>query len=161
MSKLTAAYVAGLLDGEGSLEIRRDNRKHEARIRVCLTNKELIDWLYNSFGGYLSERKFNDNRWNDAYVWCIKGTKKVSPFIEKVYPYLKIKKEHAGVIKRFLKTFNSNSYELINNSYKQLKNEVIEKREKYYYEIKELNKRGKSVQPERLNKKTSKEDATV
>lgn len=169
MSKLTAAYVAGLIDGEGSLEIRkRDNRKYEARIRVCLTHKELITWLQNSFGGWISKREFNNDNWNDAYSWCIKGNKKVLPFIEKIYPYLKIKKKHAEVIKRFLKTFNSNSFKKIKNKsdyhnghHLELKDEIIEKRDNFYHQIKELNKRGKYVQPERLSKVTSLEEAIV
>jgi len=161
MSKLTAAYLAGLIDGEGSLEIQKKDRKYQARIRICLTDEKLIKWLQSSFGGFLEERKFENPNWNNAYVWTLKNTKNVKPFIEKVYPYLRIKKKHAETLKKFLKTFKSNSYKIIANKlgygtgyHKELRDEIIEERDRYYYQMKELNKRGKSVQPERLNKAT-------
>ena len=166
MSKLTAAYVAGLIDGEGSLEIQKSERKYQTRIRVCMVNEDLIRWFQNSFGGYFSKREFENYCWNTAYVWDIHSNRLVKPFIEKIYPYLRVKKKQAEVIKKFLKTFNSSSFQIVKNkkesgyhkgngSHKELTDKVIKQREQFYYQIKELNKRGKFRQPERLNKATS------
>jgi len=167
MSKLTAAYIAGLIDGEGSLEIQKKDRKYQTRIRVCMTDETLIRWLHESFDGYFSKRVFKDNC-RTAYVWDIHNNKLVKPFIEKIYPYLRLKKKHAEVIKRFLKTFNNNSFKKVKNKsdyhnghHHELKDEIIEKRDNFYYQMKELNKRGKSVQPERLSRVTSLEEAIV
>lgn len=150
MSKLTAAYVAGLIDGEGCLEIKKEDRKYEARIRVCMTDKIMIEWLHKSFGGYFETRKFKDDRWKNAYVWDIHSNTLVKPFIEKIYPYLKLKKPQAGVIKEFLKTFNSKSYKVVKNNsnyhngrHIELSDETVIIREKFYQEIRGLNKRGK------------------
>lgn len=160
MSKLTAAYVAGLIDGEGCLEIQKKDTKYQARIRICMTDEKMIKWLQESFGGYFETRKFNNDAWKDAYGWTIKNNIMVKPFIEKICPYLKLKKPQAEIIKEFLKTFNSKSYNEIRHNlqnngigiHRELKNETIDYREKLYQEIRLLNKRGKSVQSERLNK---------
>ena len=175
MSKLTAAYLAGLIDGEGSLEIQRikgDQYKngisYQARIRICMTNKEIIKWLYESFGGYFCERVIEDKNFKNSYEWTLRNNRLVKPFINKTYPYLRVKKKHAEIIKRFLKTFNKNSYNRTETKlgygtgyHLEVKQEIIERREKLFHQIRELNKRGKSVQPERLNRTTSLEEVIV
>jgi len=160
MSKLTAAYLAGLIDGEGSLEIRKKGRKYEARIRVWMVNYELIKWLYDSFGGFLGKREF-DNNCKTAYGWTIKGKKQVEPIIKKIRPYLKVKKNQAELIIKFLKTFDNCSFvkvknksEYHNGHHLELSDDAIENRDIFFYKMKELNRRGKLVQPERLSRET-------
>ena len=149
MSKLTAAYVAGLIDGEGSLEIQKKDTKYQTRIRICMTDERTIIWLKESFGGYFGTRKFDDN-WKDAYVWDIHNNRLVKPFIEKVYPYLRIKRKQAEIIKEFLKTFNSESYKIVKNNseyhngrHKELSDKTLVKRERLFQEMRLLNKKGK------------------
>ena len=167
MSKLTAAYVAGLVDGEGSLGIQKEDRKYQARIRVCMTDEFIIKWLYESFGGYFSTRTFNNDKWKTAYEWDIHSNRLVKPFLDKIYPYLRVKKKQAEVIKEFQRTFNNsfkkvkNKSEYHNGHHLELKDETIKKRYNLYLQIKELNKKGKFVQPERLSKVTSEEEAIV
>ncbi len=172
MSKLTAAYVAGLIDGEGCLEIQKEDSKYQARIRVVMTDEIMIRWLKESFGGYFEKREFDNDNWKDAYGWTIKNNIMVKPFIEKIYPYLRLKKKQAGIIKEFLKTFNSKSYWIVKNekksdyhngngSHKELTDGILGKREKLFQEIRLLNKKGKSVQPERLSRATLLREAIV
>ena len=169
MSKLTAAYIAGLIDGEGSLEFQKTKKNtykngimYQARIRVCMTDKSLVEWLYKSFGGYFSTREFENENWNTSYEWTLKNTKNIEPFICKIVPYLKVKKGHAIVIIEFLKTFNKSSYNIVKHKFgygigyhKEINDEIMDLRKELYYKIKKLNKRGKFVQPERLSKVSS------
>lgn len=155
MSKLTAAYVAGLIDGEGSVEIQKRKRAQCVnnvyfcpRIRICMTDKNIIEWLKDSFGGFISYRKEHDNC-RESFSWAMTSVKSVKPFIEKVYPYLKVKKQQALLIKDFIKTYNSNSYYIVKNKlgygigkHKELKEDIFNKRIELYQKIKELNKRG-------------------
>jgi len=172
MSKTTAAYVAGLIDGEGSISITRVKKSectrgitHSCRIRITMSwkAKDLIYWLKNSFGGYISFRdRGQEKNSQDAYEWCISREKQVLPFILKVSPYLKLKKPQAELLRAFLKTFtpfNESSY--IQNvkgkcRYTELKEEVFQLREKMFLQMKELNKKGRIVQLERLNRTTRK-----
>lgn len=171
MNKLTASYLAGLLDGEGSFELfKRKNSGCKigyfisARIRITLVEKELIEWLKKSFGGWISTRGSHGNN-RTSYEWCL-ANQKIYPFLMKVLPYLKIKKPQAEILRKFLKTKDSNSYVIKTNKlgygigkHKELKQDVVEFREQLFEEIRELNKRG--LHAERLSAVPSKDDATV
>ena len=49
------AYLAGIVDGEGWITLRKDGRNGSGRIVGVLgignTSKELIDWIHTNFGG--------------------------------------------------------------------------------------------------------------
>lgn len=157
MSKLTAAYVAGFVDGEGYIGIIKDSRKitfrrtdhYEAVIKIANTNKEIIFWFKESFGGNIHLRKFLGNP-KDAYCWTLAG-EKIVPILDSIIPYLKIKKEQAMLVKKLRKTYCSESYEYINRTAKNgghltsktTKENILDVREKYYKQIRELNHRGK------------------
>jgi hypothetical protein len=151
MNKLTASYVAGLLDGEGCIEIqkRNDNNSKNGyyycpRIRVCMTNKEIIEWL-KSFGGWTEKERVRDNR-KTAYTWCISGAKLTKAFLDKVYPYLKVKKEEAGLVKKIINTFESSSYKIVSNElrnngtgfHKELSEEMTIYRDEIYQKFRAL-----------------------
>ena len=155
MNKLTASYLAGLLDGEGSLEIQKRKKPeckigimYQARIRIALTDKDLIYWLKDSFGGWVSNR-IGKGKCKDSYTWCLNyGSNK--KFLEKVLPYLKLKKERGEVLREFLNTFRTDSYKIVKNKlgygtglHKELTDEVTQERERLYQLIKKLNIRGK------------------
>jgi len=155
MSKLTASYLAGLIDGEGCMEIQKRKKPecflgyyYVARVRITSTDKEIIEWLKESFGGWISERKGVDRN-RDSWEWCL-SYGKAKKFIEKVCPYLKIKKKQAEILREFYRTFGKNSYRIVENRlgrgtgyHKELKKEILEKREKLYQQIKALNKKGR------------------
>ena len=167
MSKLTAAYLAGLIDGEGSLEIRKEIRNsfndkkdyYRPRIRIALTNQDLINWLKKSFGGWICERRPKNEKWADSYGWVMMGST-IKPILEKVYPYLRIKKKQADILKRFLKTFNKECYTIgnIGNGFtgknRIVKKEIYKEREKLLQEIRQLNRKGKPLHAERLSENT-------
>ena len=155
MNKLTASYLAGLIDGEGSLEIRKRKKPeckngimYVARIRITLTDKTLIYWLKDSFGGWISERIGKENH-KDSYEWCLNyGSNK--KFLDKVFPYLKVKKKHGEILKKFLNTFKKDSYKIVKNKlgygtglHKELTDKIVKEREELYQQIKELNIRGR------------------
>ncbi len=51
------AYAAGILDGEGCISIRHDKRDdrpehtYTPRITIVNTNKQVINWYKENFGG--------------------------------------------------------------------------------------------------------------
>lgn len=158
MSKLTAAYLAGIIDGEGYLGIKKEKKNsyvggycYVPIIKVCMIDKDFIEWLKNSFGGHTSKR-IKQNGDADSYEWEIKNSN-VIPFIKKIHPYLKIKGKQVIVLNNFFSTYGKE-----NHTSRFIKDEVRERREKLYWQIRELNqKKGKNSihrQPERLNKAT-------
>jgi len=168
MSKLTAAYIAGFIDGEGCFQIvRQRNAKRykylECNLTIANTNKEIIYWLKDSFGGYVGTRKFENNS-RDAYYWSLRLTKNIKPFLEKIIPYLKVKKKHAEIMREFLKTFEKENYSIVSSfkerenigkAQRRLNGNIFQKREDLMRKMKSLNQRGKnSLHAERLNEQT-------
>jgi hypothetical protein len=69
------AYLAGIIDGEGSIYIgrfKRNDKRHidhyQTNITICNTERSLTDWLYETFGGSLSE--YTPNLHNRNYSSC-------------------------------------------------------------------------------------------
>jgi len=142
ISKLQSAYLAGLVDGEGYIGIlraKRGNKKlwsskkefvFKPAVKVAMTHKDIVIWLYESFGGTFETRKAHHNA-RESYCWAIRNMKVVE-FIKKIYPYLKVKKRQAEIILRFP---NGNAgYQLDDSTY--------QKRIELYDKIRALNQRG-------------------
>ena len=102
-SKIDLAYIAGFLDGDGSLMIqlkRRSESKLKTR-RVMLTicfyqdsrHSKPLHWIRKILGiGYISER-------NDGMTELrINGHKQVLDILENLSPFLKFKKKQAQAI---------------------------------------------------------------
>lgn len=107
------AYAAGLVDGEGYIGIiksacwkgeKRLSPKFEATLTVTSTNKEIISWLIEHFGGYfhINNKASKIKNWKTSFKWRL-GNNKVTPFLLAIYPFLIIKKKQAKVVLEFLK----------------------------------------------------------
>lgn len=107
MIKLTneiIAYTAGLLDGEGCIRIesgsggkRSINVSYWLRVSIANTDKNVILWLKDKFGGtfYTAEHKNNSN-WKICYTWRISSVE-ACKFLKLIQPYVQIKKEQVKV----------------------------------------------------------------
>lgn len=141
MSKLTSAYLAGLVDGEGSISfILRKEPKwsagiyYQPRLRIAMIDKAIIDWLQSSFGGYISERKFENPKYNTAYCWEVSSTR-CENVLRAIYPYLRIKKPQCDVAFKKFNFKKSGNY--------RWTPEEMEYLASLHQEMKRLNKRGK------------------
>lgn len=132
----TNAYAAGILDGEGCITIRHDEREgrpehtYTPRITIVNTNYQVIDWFYQNFGGNVSKRKKQKEGWKEQFVWILNSPEEVQLFIEKVYKFLIIKKKQAQIILYF-----------INRLYP-------DRGEKWFIEIRMLNSCGRGLTEE-------------
>jgi hypothetical protein len=104
-----AAYLAGLIDGEGSVGIVRQKRSHHAFVYVYGTNRVVLDWACGIFGGYIharSQRQVEASLGSKPqFVWQVIGNRKARPLIDAIIPYVRIKRGRISVIKDFLDTF--------------------------------------------------------
>lgn len=129
MEKEIIAYSAGVFDGEGTIYIRRgtnNNRKYYSLgARVTSTNNIITDWFVLHFGGTTKTESHRDNKpnWKPTLRWDVYG-KSAEVFIKLLYPYLRLKLEHAQTAFNFINTENK------------------EQKEHLYQSMRELNKRG-------------------
>jgi hypothetical protein len=130
------AYLAGIIDGEGSLLLWMNKSSNQRgqfnlRVNVTSTDKCLVDWIFQNFGGSIYEcnspsRKSQPN-WKKQYVWQINRPEMLQ-FLKEIHPFLIIKKERCEIAIRFRETFakrqrrvSKDSFDLRLSLYEQMK----------------------------------------
>lgn len=118
------AYLAGIIDGEGSFSIATAAQKHNsfgchyiAQCNIINTNKDLMDWIIKKFGGHLYLRKKVKSFHKDNYALRI-ITKDLENIIKLTLPYLIVKRQHAEVVLKFRQTFDGKRSSLSEEIYK-------------------------------------------
>jgi hypothetical protein len=96
-------YIAGLIDGEGTIGIRRygsgdkfNTIHYVPMVEIGNTNKEVIDFVANIFNNSSNFEKHNALKMKGGvfYVFRITGNK-CKPLLINILPFLIIKKEQA------------------------------------------------------------------
>jgi hypothetical protein len=110
MKEAELAYIAGLVDGEGYIGIRKASwrKYHHLKLLVQITNsdREVIEWI-NSLArvlvgaGYIEVFKGRKGR-RDRYTFKLEGMKSIKQFLQMILPYLRIKKKQAELVLRFI-----------------------------------------------------------
>jgi hypothetical protein len=108
------AYAAGLMDGEGSICIRRYDYKKPGHnlpafslyVEIRMTNKEGVEFIKDTFGGCLTNKGVTKTG-KTIYDWKIYGNK-AAAFLENILPYLKCKHRQANVAVKFSMLPNAN-----------------------------------------------------
>jgi len=85
------SYTAGLFDGEGCITLFYDRKAEFPTVRVSITNTNycLIDFLHNTFNGYVTKRKKEKSTYKQSWNWYIGNIDKIIKFLEHIYPFLK------------------------------------------------------------------------
>jgi|GEM_PF-1125975 len=139
--KTIMAYLAGVMDGDGSFGLTRltklsRNLQYRPELQCCKVRKEFLELLQTTFGGYLMTGKIHickDGTEGQALTtWKLQSSGNVKPALEKLIPYLVIKKDRAVLLLDFI---NNNPFE----RGKILSPEILRQREKAYLEIVQLN----------------------
>ena len=152
VSKEDLAYIAGLIDGEGSIVItkaRRSNPKYKCPhyiLLVTCTNTHLgvLEWLNTKYASSKAFRKREREGWRTAYEWH-SSAKMALGFLKLIRPWLKIKSEQADLAIEF--QTNKMSDRSFTSSGKKNGNtlslETLKKREIVYQKMHFLNTGGK------------------
>lgn len=120
-SKTNWAYVAAMMDGEGSFTISKSRGSSsignpywifDCKVMVSNTSRILMEWLTDRFGGRTAvsvkhiSKKARDNGQvsiKPCYRWTVEGYKKQEQFLLAILPYLVIKREQALVALEFVR----------------------------------------------------------
>lgn len=143
-------YLAGLFDGEGTICIQRDVRKdkengryggatYTVTVRIGMIQKEPIDSYKKVFGvGYLDEEK-TYHQFRPMYRWSARKRSEVQSFLERIEPFLRVKKAQARLALRYFEEIP------IGKRYVNQGPEMWDKKEKYRIEMSLLN--GVNISP--------------
>ncbi len=103
MEREKIAYLAGIIDGEGTIAITkqkprtgRRNHLYSLRMIVGNTDKKLVDWLVENFGGSCHILREPEGNWRRAYQWVL-GSRETYRLLKEMKEYLVIKREQAEI----------------------------------------------------------------
>ena len=101
MEKWEATYIAGIIDGEGSITLTRlhENEHRRPCITISSTDKELLIYLHSLTGGAINNKKnYNPERHKNSFTLSIKKKESVLLILKHVAPYLRVEKKRRRAI---------------------------------------------------------------
>lgn len=143
------AYIAGIIDGEGTVGIWKSNTgvhsmagrspSYILRMSVKMTDEGVIKWLAHITGvkywSQFNKRPGNHKPW--IYQWTFTG-RKAARLIREIYPYLIVKQKQCDVALEFIKTLQRRNYFGV-----RLNHKTVVARELLRRRMQALNKRGR------------------
>lgn len=137
IKKEMLAYMAGLIDGEGYIGIKKDlikgrakNPAYYERMSIANLNKPMIDMFFNLFScGNIQLHKPSKISKRGYWSWEITN-RKATVVIQQLYPYLMVKKPEADLVLKLSKNKEK--------KYFLLPEEIVKYRESLYQDIKTL-----------------------
>ena len=135
MTETDLAYLAGLIDGEGTISCSVTTTSKgflalHKQLSIFNTNLTLISWITTRFGGKVFSRK-RSSKWKEEHQvkWSADDG---FVLLQKVLPYLVIKRKQAEIYMALHNTKNVGG----------VSQETQDFRKKLVAELQELNKRG-------------------
>lgn len=98
MTPMDAAYLAGLLDGEGTIGARlRANGYTNLELGICMTTPAPLYWAkeVTGFGEVYHRPERRENR-QDAWFWKVGRCDEIASVLREVRPYMKVKQGEAS-----------------------------------------------------------------
>jgi hypothetical protein len=151
LKKVELAYVAGIIDGEGSICVFEHYHKNSngnryqrmvLRLQVANTDIGLITWLVDLFGGVVAEKmrpQIAIGIWKPAYEWQ-SGYQNGARVLELVLPYLRVKRRQAELYLECAATMRH--WGKGRGGGRGVPEVVVARRASIAHEIKELNRKG-------------------
>ncbi|ULT56337.1 LAGLIDADG family homing endonuclease [Neobacillus drentensis] len=91
-----AAYIAGIIDGEGTITLTRMHEKEHRRpcVTIASTDKELLEYIQKLTNGRINSKKnYDPIRHKDSYTLYIKNKETVLNLLKDVSPFLRVDKK--------------------------------------------------------------------
>jgi hypothetical protein len=138
------AYMAGVLDGDGSFSLMKKPRRKESHspiyyplIQIANASKYLIDFVHKEFLGLIHVRKAyiakDGCERKISYQWKLEKSTSCLPFLNKIIPYLVIKKERAEFLRNYILKNPPN------RGSKKISEEILQDRESDYFKMRSFN----------------------
>lgn len=144
LSDLDAAYIAGIVDGEGCVTLSkltdatmRDGHSYRPCVMISNTNRVLMQYLTAIVGvGRVNKRKPSSPNSKISYVWVC-WSKQATSLLYQLLPFLVLKKKQAELLLDFQRKSSQNF------GMRGLPPNIRRYQEKACHQMRRLNKRGK------------------
>jgi hypothetical protein len=139
------AYIAGIVDGEGSIMIQRDmsisfmrqrlergstEPHYHACVRVGMNDPSAVNFIHEvtGYGKVVKEKPYHHKK--PMYRWTIRRRDEIVPFLRLILPYLLVKKTQAELAIKFMDEWvSSNGIRLTDGIRKNRENAWLKMRE--------------------------------
>ena len=132
LNDLEKAYLAGIIDGEGTVALAHAANRYTLRPLVNVSNCDmrLMAWLKAriQFGNVVSRGKPRKSNWKKGYIFMIEYAWKCKVVLELILPYLILKRRQAELLLEYCSSHEKGKY--------------TERDLVIFLELKALNKRG-------------------
>lgn len=104
MSEAEAGWIAGFIDGEGSIILYLNKAENRIKpiISIGITAKEPVEFLKSKCGGSTYFMYSKDERWKDRWNWQLLGSLQIQELLTAILPYLRVKKAQAQSVLKWL-----------------------------------------------------------
>lgn len=147
------AYLAGIVDGEGSLVMGNYscNKKtgvphYHTSLEINNTGKELIDWLHKIFGGAViayTAKQHAKNCRLQVFRWIANGDR-LTHLCELILPYVTIKRRQVEIMLQMRDTYKPMT-KAGQQGFRGLSDEILSLRQSLFLEIRSLHCRKGSL----------------
>lgn len=107
-------WLAGFIDGDGCVYISKKRNKNRIgfqltlRVEIAQSNKKVLEAIKSDIGfGSNIWNKQRSNKWKDAYALKFSSNQALE-ILEKIYPYLRVKKEQVKYAIKFQRLVKNN-----------------------------------------------------
>lgn len=103
MTETEKSYIAGIINGEGSIMLQRIHKNEHPSpcVSIASTTLELLEWVKNTVrkGRIISKKNYNIEKHKDCYSYVLRRNDAIQ-LLNDIYPYLIInsKKKRAELI---------------------------------------------------------------
>src|SRR5881628_3015542 len=144
---VSARYVAGFIDAEGSLMIIRTRAagcrtpQYHPRVTVTNTHLDVLRAIQYRFGGIIANQPARNAAWKREYqlVWT---DGMIESLLRRVEPHLRVKVRQALILSEFIRHRQTTKQGRNGRAFAALPARVVRYRERLRRQIKDLNKRG-------------------
>jgi hypothetical protein len=163
---LELAWIAGFMDGEGTITIKKYARykgqsiRYQAYMCICQATEDnesalkALELVQKNFGGSIyPQSKSKDTNARSSHQWLVVSSTAVD-CVKQLLPYLVVKRKQAELLIKYGEGINSK------RGAKRLTDEILQQRYDYWYEMRKLNVRGTN-HLQRLNEETAIADVIV
>jgi len=98
MKRISWKYLAGLIDGEGCIDVQVTNGVYvKPRLRIGMADNAiaLLGMLQNSLGGHMDHRESKNENWQSSTCLSWDGYKRACPVLRNIVKHLLLKREQA------------------------------------------------------------------
>lgn len=96
MKKWEASYVAGIIDGEGSISLTRMHKNEFRRpcISIASTEIELLEYIKTLTGGIINNKKnYKPTKHKNSYTLSVKNKNDVFYILQHIAPFLRVNRK--------------------------------------------------------------------